>query len=515
MRLTLLFPLAATLGLGAMPALSAPVALPSLAHAEDGAEPASRSKLISMRLPEGAYRSTAMDDIDALRQLLMATAQTNHGKIDSVEVLVWSGAASPMSKLGGCLKEAGYNYVTRAAFQAEPGKITPVAAVRKDKKNDLLGMWIETPNKMVMLVWGMYRPDNTEKPGTPADSGSTPVASISIHEAIQQDTADSLRAQLQKGANPNGKTPDGRPLLLSVVAQGGLAAKSEKVEALLQAGANPNQGDDNGFTPLYAATLTGDTSMMELLVKKGAKVDGLTSKGNTPLHGAIAVGKTEAAIWLLEHGANPSIRSKGGQTGRELAEQRNNTELVAFLGSVPAGGLTIPQSEEPANEPSKEVLPQPESPRPQPQAKPSAPEVSTGDSSALKGDWSWTTISSVNHINKTTGALAEPSGMSVKFSFLPNGRYKMFFYVRQRTYNLVSEATTTEEGKVVFGKGSFVLTATKGHYKGFTGSRVIDRNMSPSELKSKTYYWEWRTVNGKRQLYMGPTQQSMSPFKRP
>lgn len=295
-----------------------------------------------MRLPEGAYRSTAQDDIEALRQALMATAQTNHGKIDSVEVLVWSGAANPMSKLPGFLKQAGYSYVNRTAFQAEPGKITPIAAVRKDKKNDLLGMWIETPNKMTMLVWGIYRPDNAEKPDTPVD------------------------------------------------------------------------------------------------------------------------------------------------------------------------GLTVSQPEEPApaQEPAKEVIPQP-------QPKPNVPTVSTGDPGSLQGEWTWTTISSVNHVNKTTGALAEPSGMSAKFTFLPNGRYKMFFFVRQRTYNLVSQATTTEEGKVTFGKGTFVLNPTRGHYKGYTGSRVIDRPMSLSDLKSKTYHWEWRIENGKRQLYMGPTQQSMSPFKRP
>jgi len=211
MRLTLLFGLAATLTMGAVPALATPMVLPRLALADEGAEPASRSKLISLRLPEGAYRSTAMDDIDALRQLLMATAQTNHGKIDTVEVLVWSGAATPMNKLGARLKEAGYNYVTRTAFQAEPGKITPVAAVRKDKKNDVLGMWIETPNKMVMLVWGIYRPDNTDKPGTPVDSASPSTPSGSIHDAIQEDTADALRALLRKGDNPNGTPSAGRP----------------------------------------------------------------------------------------------------------------------------------------------------------------------------------------------------------------------------------------------------------------------------------------------------------------
>jgi hypothetical protein len=36
---------------------------------------------------------------------------------------------------------------------------------------------------------------------------------------------------------------------------------------------------------------------------------------------------------------------------------------------------------------------------------------------------------------------------------------------------------------------------TKGHYKGSTGIRIIDRPMTEAERKPMNFYWEWRTDN--------------------
>jgi hypothetical protein len=156
--------------------------------------------------------------------------------------------------------------------------------------------------------------------------------------------------------------------------------------------------------------------------------------------------------------------------------------------------------------------------RPQSSEKPRAaqtPAPATGKTSAdMMGAWSWTTISGVNYRDTVTNALAEPSGMSVKFTFSPDGRYTKFFYVRQRTYSLVTQATTTEEGRVTFAQGSFTLHPEKGHYKGNTGSKIVDRPMTEQERKPSTYYWEWRTDQGKQALYMGPTLTSLSRFTK-
>lgn len=130
------------------------------------------------------------------------------------------------------------------------------------------------------------------------------------------------------------------------------------------------------------------------------------------------------------------------------------------------------------------------------------------------GTWSWTTISSVNY-RDSVGRLSAPSGMSARFTFDRSGRYKFFYYIRQQTYSLVSEATTTEQGTVTFGKdGTFTLRPTRGHYNGHTGSRIINRDMTAAERKPKVWYWEWRSENGKRNLYIGPGRSSMSLFKR-
>ena len=131
----------------------------------------------------------------------------------------------------------------------------------------------------------------------------------------------------------------------------------------------------------------------------------------------------------------------------------------------------------------------------------------------LIGTWSWTTISSVGHVDPTTHQLSSPSGMSARFTFTADGRYKMFFYVRQQTYGLVTESTTTTEGTVVFaGDGTFTMKPRKGHYQGHTGSRVIDRPMTAAERKPQTYRYQWRDDDDGRHLYLGPSATAMSRF---
>lgn len=136
----------------------------------------------------------------------------------------------------------------------------------------------------------------------------------------------------------------------------------------------------------------------------------------------------------------------------------------------------------------------------------------------MLGSWRWTTISGTNYVDKTTGEITgNAGGMSVGFVFNKNGRYKFNFFVRQKTYSLVTEAYSTHEGTVQFADGKFTLIAEKGHYRGSsTGGKVVNRPMTKAELKQNTnYLYKWETVDGKRQLKIGPTVNSMSIFKRP
>ena len=74
--------------------------------------------------------------------------------------------------------------------------------------------------------------------------------------------------------------------------------------------------------------------------------------------------------------------------------------------------------------------------------------------------------------------------------------------------------SSRQEGTVTFGEGTFTLHPEKGHYKGHTGTRPLDRPMTAEERKASTYRWEWRNEDGKRQLYIGPDTKILSRFKR-
>ncbi|MES2463612.1 MAG: hypothetical protein V4671_23810 [Armatimonadota bacterium] len=142
-----------------------------------------------------------------------------------------------------------------------------------------------------------------------------------------------------------------------------------------------------------------------------------------------------------------------------------------------------------------------------PGAKIPAPASLTGTK------WSMTTIGGVNYVRQN-GTLTEPSGMSASYKFTKDGRYDYFFYIRQRTYSLGSEATSTHSGTVKFSdNNTFTLYPEKGWYKGNTGSRLIDRPMTAEERKPVQWYYEWRMENGKRVLYIGPSKSSVKLFK--
>lgn len=183
-----------------------------------------------------------------------------------------------------------------------------------------------------------------------------------------------------------------------------------------------------------------------------------------------------------------------------VSTETETTETETTETSAPARREILPDAPSTPVKPSKPAA--------------SRPVVGGKVPADMLGSWSWTTISGVNYRNTTTGQLASPSGMSAKFTFLPNGRYKFFFYVSQRTYNLVTQSTTNAEGTVEFrNDGTFIVRPTRGHYNGNTGSRIIDRPMTAEERKPVTWYWEWRVEDGKRHLYIGPSKGSMSRFK--
>jgi hypothetical protein len=141
---------------------------------EDGVEPAATSQLLALTLPEGANRATGADELAKFHEALQEVARTNHGTITRSEVLVWSGdAAKPVvGDLSTRLKEIGYTFAEISSFDSEAGRVTPLAVVRNDKTDSVIGMWIESKEGIKLLVWGRFKPaaGGSEDSGTEKSS---------------------------------------------------------------------------------------------------------------------------------------------------------------------------------------------------------------------------------------------------------------------------------------------------------------------------------------------------------
>jgi len=171
MRLFLLSTLAAATVATPLARIACPPAY-AADRSEKDIESAKTSLLVPVDLPEGAQRASNPQDLAKFDTLLQQIAQTNAGRMERTEVLIWrsQNAAAAMRDLPRRLKATGYGYADRPAFTGEPGRITPFCAVRPDRPDGLLGLWIETDDHYLLLAWGVYQPHNAQKPGQPAEA---------------------------------------------------------------------------------------------------------------------------------------------------------------------------------------------------------------------------------------------------------------------------------------------------------------------------------------------------------
>lgn len=94
-----------------------------------------------------------------------------------------------------------------------------------------------------------------------------------------------------------------------------LAGDARNMRHLLRRGANPEGRDPDGTTPLYLAAVQGEAEVARLLMEAGACPDtesrGPGSEG-TPLCAAACWGHTATVRELLAHGADPDLREDQG-----------------------------------------------------------------------------------------------------------------------------------------------------------------------------------------------------------
>lgn len=101
---------------------------------------------------------------------------------------------------------------------------------------------------------------------------------------------------LDRGADPNGTTASGSPLM-------GVSFKGHLTIArrLLDAGADPNLRNSAAQTALMMSALFDRREIIELLLSSGADIDAVDSAGNDAASLARMQGNESLARWLTEH----------------------------------------------------------------------------------------------------------------------------------------------------------------------------------------------------------------------
>lgn len=150
-------------------------AYPACAADESKAiEAATRSQVASVALPKGTYRVTGKEQVAKVADVLQTLAKAKKGHIGTVEVLLWQGNDAPRKALLVALKEAGYHYDPQPAIKMEIGQATLFTVDHREKKSNLLGLWIEK-KEALLLAWGSLTNGNAEGANaTDATPSNTP-----------------------------------------------------------------------------------------------------------------------------------------------------------------------------------------------------------------------------------------------------------------------------------------------------------------------------------------------------
>ncbi|USE37831.1 ankyrin repeat domain-containing protein [Endozoicomonas sp. SCSIO W0465] len=89
--------------------------------------------------------------------------------------------------------------------------------------------------------------------------------------------------------------------------------------------------NNNGFTALMLAAVSGQLAVVKLLIDKGAEVSAVNNNGFTTLMLAARSGQLAVVKLLIDKGAEVSAVNNNGFTARMLAQQDCHLDVVEFL----------------------------------------------------------------------------------------------------------------------------------------------------------------------------------------
>jgi ankyrin repeat protein len=186
--------------------------------------------------------------------------------------------------------------------------------------------------------------------------GSAP----SAHSGEDDSSSALVKLLLDRHADPNAASPDGTTALLAAISRrkvvagpldiaGSQSVRVRKAQLLLAAGANVNvhtrmETVDHlsaGATPLMAAALNGDRTLIQMLLAKGADVNAKDQAGTTALMDAARMGNADAVQLLIDSHADVNARNSRGETPLSLASRlksRGHARCVELLTKAGAKG---------------------------------------------------------------------------------------------------------------------------------------------------------------------------------
>eukprot|EP00435_Cladocopium_sp_Y103_P012114 s88_g3.t1 len=108
---------------------------------------------------------------------------------------------------------------------------------------------------------------------------------------------------------------------------------SVALEELLKCPRDPNVTDEDRYTPLHRAAMTGHVGATTLLLEAGAEIEArnITMFGMVPLHLAASRGYLDVVRVLLEAGAEKDQLTTNGQTPMLCAAWHGHRDVVKLL----------------------------------------------------------------------------------------------------------------------------------------------------------------------------------------
>ena len=108
------------------------------------------------------------------------------------------------------------------------------------------------------------------------------VRAENLVQAVYQDNFESVKSQLQSGADIN-KPQDLWSEQASIFHFAVRLNRPEMVRLLIEEGATVNARDGDDLTPLHIASWYGNLEMVKLLIESGADIRASSNDGRTPL----------------------------------------------------------------------------------------------------------------------------------------------------------------------------------------------------------------------------------------